>query len=367
MTKELTGMNVDYFKIIASKYFDGDVTILKGKSGYNNITRFITKEQSKYVMRVYCHNDNDKIDFEIAVLNRLLHSKIPFLVPKLIAARDGNQRVIAPDGKPVVMFSYIEGNTPAKKSLCELEQLGKIIGQLSKGLAALDLSEKPAYTPYYQLQEAYNECMGEYLNNFCNQPPQRFINQVNELNIINKRINEVCRINPLLSSLPHQLIHGDVNSSNLLEDSNGNINAVLDFEFITWDLRAMECAVCISDLLCSMLNSADHDSDTTEQNSDYILEQIKAIWRGFSKELQLTSEEKKVLPLLIELRRLDVFLHFLLRMKNSINNGIMNAGDVLAEQIDKAAGIIKWVDANKQQLEHIFYSSSSSSAGLFKK
>ena len=356
----------DYLKSIANKYFDGDVTILKGRSGYNNITRFITKERSKYVMRVYCHNDNDKIDFEIAVLNRLLHSKIPFLVPKPMAAKDGNYVVMAPDEKPVVMFSYIEGNTPDLKTLSELEQLGKIIGQLSKGLGALDLTEKPAYTPYYKLQEAYNECMGEYLDNFCKQPPQRFINQINELNIINKRINEVFSINPLLSSLPHQLIHGDVNRSNLLEDSKGNINAVLDFEFITWDLRAMECAVCISDLLCSMLNSAGHDSDTTEQNSDYILEQINAIWRGFSKELQLTNEEKEVLPLLIELRRLDVFLHFLLRMKNSIDNGIMNAEEVLAEQIDKAAGIIKWVDENEQQLARIFYNSSSSSAGLFK-
>ena len=340
----------DYFKSIAIKYFDGDVTILKGKSGYNNITRFITKERSKYVMRVYCHNDKRKIDFEIAVLNRL-YNNISFRVPKPIASKDSNYVVMAPDEKPVVMFNYIEGNTPDLKSLSDLEQLGKIIGQLSKGLAALDLTEKPAYTPYYKLQEAYNECMGEYLDNFCKQPPQKFINQINKLNIINNRIKEICNLNPLLCSLPHQLIHGDVNSSNLLEDSKGNINAVLDFEFITWDLRAMECAVCISDLLCSMLNSADHDSDTTEQNSDYILEGIKAILRGFSREIQLTNEEKKVLPLLIELRRLDVFLHFLLRMKNSIDNGIMNAVEVLAEQIDKAAGIIKWIDANEQQLK----------------
>ena len=353
MTKEFIDMNMDYFKSIANKYFDGDVNILKGKSGYNNITRFITKECSKYVMRVYCHNDNDKIDFEIAVLN-ILHNNISFRVPKPITAKDGNRVVMAPDGKPVVMFNYIEGNTPDLKSLSDLEQLGNIIGRLSNGLAALALTEKPAYTPYYQLQEAYNECIGEYLDNFCKKPPQRFVNQINELNIISNRIKEICNLNPLLCSLPHQLIHGDVNSSNLLEDPKGNINAVLDFEFITWDLRSMECAVCMSDLLCSMLNSAEHDSYTTDENSDYILEQIKAIWRGFSNKILLTDEEKKVLPILIELRRLDVFLHFLLRMKNSIDNGIMNSEDVLAEQIDKAAGIIKWIDENRELLDGIF-------------
>ncbi|WP_027091421.1 phosphotransferase [Cohnella thermotolerans] len=50
---------------------------------------------------------------------------------------------------------------------------------------------------------------------------------------------------PKLRKLPHQLIHGDINDSNLLAapDAAGKVAAVLDFEFCTRDLRAMEPAV----------------------------------------------------------------------------------------------------------------------------
>jgi len=51
--------------------------------------------------------------------------------------------------------------------------------------------------------------------------------------------------------LPHQLIHGDLNASNALADEAGRICAILDFEFVTYDLRVMEAAVFLSDMVRS--------------------------------------------------------------------------------------------------------------------
>ncbi len=61
-----------------------------------------------------------------------------------------------------------------------------------------------------------------------------------------------CELLPLtetFKTLPHQLIHGDINSSNLLMDEDGMISRVLDFEFVTIDLRAMEIEICLSEVL----------------------------------------------------------------------------------------------------------------------
>ena len=36
-------------------------------------------------------------------------------------------------------------------------------------------------------------------------------------------------------------------------DENGMISCILDFEFVTKDLRAMEVAICLSEVLCEAI------------------------------------------------------------------------------------------------------------------
>lgn len=54
-----------------------------------------------------------------------------------------------------------------------------------------------------------------------------------------------------LEEMPHQLVHGDLNASNLLVMDSGHsqVAALLDFELCTLDVRVMEPAVILSGFL----------------------------------------------------------------------------------------------------------------------
>ncbi|MNP15197.1 hypothetical protein D3C76_1075430 [compost metagenome] len=105
-----------------------------------------------------------------------------------------------------------------------------------------------------------------------------------------------------LEQLPQQLVHGDLNESNLLvhREHPDQVAALLDFEFCTLDVRAMEPAVVISGLL-------GHDNE---------VEAIRRFITGFASRVCLLPDEIAAIPNLMRLRKVDVFLHFLSRFFN---------------------------------------------------
>ncbi|NOU76483.1 phosphotransferase [Paenibacillus sp. LMG 31458] len=309
-----------------------------GAGGMNNTTRFVDVEGTSYVLRLYeTHRDMDKIIFEHSVLLALdkekdkLHFRVP--VPVELPAGGTVVRLDAKEGKLAALFTYTDGCNPTWGNTHQLLQFGEAVGKLSSALAAISMELEPVYPPYYEIEHIHPRCTPDAIQEFCLQPPEPFRMQRDELSYIFGRFAAFYKAIPYLRKLPHQLVHGDINGSNMLVNADGQITAVLDFEFVTLDVRVMELAVCLSDLIDPTLPLEELRRNCT------------AFYKGYGQSIHLREEEIVLLPLLIELRRLDVFIHFLGRYLDGVD-----AQGVLVDIIHNTFNKTKWLQMNGSEL-----------------
>lgn len=324
-----------YIDFILRQFFiEVDYKAVQRKGGMNNYTYFVQTDNDKYVLRIYqTHQDIDKIKYEHEVLKELSKSKPEFGTPVSVKTMAGDTYARAEDGKLAALFCYMEGATPAFKDITQIKSFGFIAGRLSTVLNTVSIGLKPAYRPYYEIENTHPLCTVENLINFCNKPTAEFKVCYAELKELRDQLIRFQQSVPKLRALPHQLIHGDLNASNVLTDGEGRISAVLDFEFVTEDLRVMELCVCLSELI------------NIDEARDLVWQKISAFIEGYGLNCRLTSEEVSVIPTLVMLRRLDVFIHFLGRYWDGIDSV-----DIVLEQLHKAAAQAKWIKANEVKL-----------------
>ncbi len=293
-----------------ARFFPGAAAVwAPGASGMNNTTRFVRLDGRRYVLRVYeTHRDSDKVRYEHAVLLALNEAAaLPFAVPRPARTPESGETVVRlADGRLAALFGYIEGERPALERPASLRAFGRAAGELTAALARVRVAAQPAYRPYYELDAAHPSITPEDADRFFGTPPEDFADIAGELRLVGEALRDARREIPALRALPHQLVHGDLNASNALAVAGrDDIAALLDFEFVTVDLRAMEPAVCLSDLA---------DAETDED----VLRRMSAFADGYASAARLTPAEIAALPLLLRLRRVDVVLHFLGRWRDRI-------------------------------------------------
>lgn len=276
-----------------------DGTLEKRSGGWNNTTYIVSGNGRKGVLRIYdTHRDRGKIEFEHAVLLELRKLSLPFGTPLPVQAVDGATLVQLEErgGKFACLFRYMEGDSPTEQDTGYYESFGMAAGQLSAVLAGIDPVLKPVYRPYYELCQAYPLCTEETVRELCHNPPEALGDLKAELNSLYQAYVNIADSLKELETLPHQLVHGDLNASNLLVDTedHSRVAALLDFEFCTYDLRAMDAAVILSGLLGL-------------QEEQRI---VREFCLGFSRSVTLTEDELTAIPTLMLLRKVDVFLHF---------------------------------------------------------
>ncbi|MBM7602861.1 homoserine kinase type II [Metabacillus crassostreae] len=315
-------------------------TVSEGKSGYNNTTRYIECDEQKYIVRIYeSHQDLKKVKLEHEVLLKLQEIRdLPFQVPVPLIAKNGDTMVRLNDTsmKIACMYHFIIGENPTLDHPEIIYSFGQRTGSLLKALYELKLNNTMIYRPYYEIEHTYPELPINKIAEWCYDPPHEFTKYKNELLWIKQQLVDFKQYVPTLKKLPHQLIHGDLNASNILQTSEA-ISAILDFEFVTNDLRVMEAAVCISELIVG------------EQNQTRLWENIEAFVNGFTSLISLEKAEIEALPILVQLRRLDVFVHFLGRYLENIDDK-----QVLEEQIVKAAANPQWLQEGGENLKLLF-------------
>jgi homoserine kinase type II len=319
----------------------GEWVISAGPSGMNNTTHYIEANYSSYVLRIYeTHRDEAKVRYEHAVLIGLAQLALPFSTPVPIAAPNGESflRLEVEEGKEAgklaSLFHFIVGERPDLDEVGQIHSLGRATAQLTKALHQLKLTLEPVYPAYYQLGLADSVNELQEVIRFCHEPSEHFHMWTEELCRLAELLTDFVSEAPALQKLPHQLIHGDLNASNALVGADNDIAALLDFEFTTMDLRVMEVAVCLSDLIVA---EADLRQITWGKIEAYIL--------GYGSAAKLTLDEVAALPLLIQLRRLDVFVHFLGRYKNGID-----PAEIVVEMITSAISVDSWLQANGESL-----------------
>jgi homoserine kinase type II len=330
MAEETTQMD----EILAHYFPPGSWTTTVGKSGANNTTRFVHVQDERFVLRIYeTHQDEKKVIYEHAILLDLVEKSLPFTTPRPVLTHDGYTIVRTKEGKLAGLFYYLEGVNPVLEELGEIESFGRVAGQLSSSLAQVQMNLEPAYQPYYEIENAHPHCPLPEVLNFCSHPPDEFLEQASELEMISNQLVTFINQVPMLKQLPHQLVHGDLNGSNILVHQNGNVSAVLDFEFVTHDLRVMELAVCLSDFI------------RPNNKETLTFSKIEAFLSGYGQTLRLTEAEIRALPVLIQLRSLDVFIHFLGRYWDGVN-----PSDTVKNYIQKCAGRCDWIQHHQDRL-----------------
>nr|WP_279665435.1 phosphotransferase [Ectobacillus ponti] len=312
----------------------GGWTVTAGATGLNNTTRFIEAGGERYVLRIYeTHGDEEKVRYEYSVLQGLQQKQLPFRTPEPVPTLQGGTLLRAEDGKLAALFRFIPGGTPALERETELHSYGQVVARLTQALAEVNVTEPPAYRPYYDIWHAHSRCRQPDVLSFCMSPPAAFADLKQELHSLARELQRLEDHVPQLKQLPHQLVHGDLNASNMLACQDGSISAILDFEFVTYDIRVMEPAVCLADFIRP--GAADEE----------IWRRIPAFAKGYKSALHLAKEEAEVLPVLILLRSLDVFLHFLGRYWDG-----KNEAERVRNQIVQAAWRAEWLQGNGNRI-----------------
>ncbi|PJN54129.1 hypothetical protein PAEVO_08500 [Paenibacillus sp. GM2FR] len=312
---------------------------VKGPTGWNNTTHFIHNEQRRSVMRIYnTHRDKARIEFEFAVLDSLQQVPLSFKIPAPLPSASGDKMVRVQDGSDryACLFAYIEGVRPEEGSTQAAYSFGEKTGELVNALAVCSIGMEPVYPPYFELLQSYPACSEAFILDFCKQPPMEFKDQIEALHILKEAYADICSRLESLKNLPQQLVHGDLNLSNLLVDAEhpNTVTALLDFEFCTRDVRAMEPAVVIS----GFLGIAD------ERKA------IKQFCEGFASRVRLNAEEIAAIPVLMRLRMVDVFLHFLSRYREGTDES-----QVLREQVDMLAAGFKRMESSQKWLDDMLF------------
>ncbi|SHR61819.1 Homoserine kinase [Mycobacteroides abscessus subsp. abscessus] len=325
---------ISYMEEIVPLYFPFETCeMVPGPSGKNNTTLFIHANNEQYVLRIYeTHQDEDKVNFEHAVLLALTERHMSLSIPVPLRTKDGQTIVRTQSGSLAGMFQLIDGTNPTLEDLEQIYSFGQAAGQLTAELAEVSVNQRPVYRPYYDLDHSHPRCSLDQMKDFSLNPPEDFVELAQELFIIYKQLISFQAQVPFLKRLPHQLIHGDLNASNILSAGDGKISAILDFEFVTHDLRVMEVAVALSDFI-------DDEEDET-----IIFKKITAFLTGYGSRIKLTEEEIHALPLLIQLRSLDVFIHFLGRFWDGVGSI-----DTVKKYIRKAARRVSWISKHHEK------------------
>ncbi|MDO3411888.1 phosphotransferase [Saccharibacillus sp. CPCC 101409] len=321
---------------------DYEGTTERGASGWNNTTRFVARAGRRYVLRVYeTHRDRSRIEFEQAVLRELAGLPLSFCTPVPVKTADGADIAELSDGRYACLFGYIEGVRPGDEDARIFRGLGEAAGELSAALARIRLPLKPAYRPYYELEAAYPLCAREAVEAFCARPPAELAEARAELNILAAAYGEIVGELEVLRRLPHQLVHGDLNASNVLVGGGapGEIAALLDFEFCTYDVRAMEAAVVLSAL---------PEPDASEAGEEWA-ETARSFCLGWQQSVPLTGEEIAALPLLMRLRKVDVFLHFLTRYLEGVEGP-----DALLKIVRPLCAELRTIENREREIKNFF-------------
>ncbi|MBO7746003.1 phosphotransferase [Paenibacillus sp. MWE-103] len=326
-----------YFAAVAGRYpLAGPLRIAKEESGMNNTTRMVYAANDRYVLRVYDnHRDRAIVRIEHGLLAALQHAGLSFRVPSPVAGRDGSTIAEAPDGKLAALFGYIAGSRPTPDNPAHAAGLGRAAGELTRAFAACgpQAGLEPAYKPYYDFEATHAAADEATLTALCRRSPAlaERAEAVASLHALRTRLTALI---DRVKRLPHQWIHGDIVFSNALAEGDA-IVGLLDFEFCAVDVRAMELAVVLAEFPCG--------------DEERAVRRMELFCAGYGEKLPLEPEEIALLPDLMQLRLIDVWLHFAVRLAEGLD-----PEQVWLREIERVSFACGWIERRRERLLALF-------------
>jgi homoserine kinase type II len=318
--------------------------------GVNNIVSYvdITDQKSgstlqSYILRIYNNgNDSNRVRFEHLILKELSKMNLSFQTPTpLLSLKDNISHVLLSDGAEASMFEIIPGVLP---KLAMTKEVGSACGELCEAMGEIVLRKEEksqcSTPPYYELYAVHHAIQNKHEIFFSRIEESDFDDFRIEINEIKEEITflEELIASLLKLQLPIQLIHGDLHYDNILADlSNNQVTGILDFEFVAYDWKAMELAICLSKY------AGEEDPFT------YFFPFIE----GYLSNSSLTQEEIKVIPDLIILRILSNVVYFVGRIIAKEDDMI-----TLTKRLRNYLNRIQWIKASRDRIVSKLYECS---------
>jgi homoserine kinase type II len=308
LAKEALGKFLDYS-------MDG-LEITPTSGGVNNIVQYVTLPSGeKELLRIYNNGcDTKRVKFEHEILRQLNElTTLSFSVPCFLPSKEGLTIVRLGNGADACMVKLIPGDLP--KLTCAGD-IGRAAGELNTALTQIDVDRAMCNcAPYWKMYDVHHAVTRELFEQEMRGPNfdgQHLRGTADRM--LQETLDIADRCEGVYQSLPIQLIHGDLHYDNVLVQDD-KVTALLDFEFASFDWRAMELAICLS-------KYAGEEPDAMPYFDDFI--------KGFAKHGKLTKVEAKAIPDLINLRILSNIVYFVGRHIagedniSSITNRIQN-------------------------------------------
>ena len=238
--------------------------------------RVETVDGTRYVLKIAGPDERDEtVDFQIKALLHLAQKDPRLVVPRQIKNNSGSQSSCLNDekGRPhwVRLVSYIEGEPMSEYDHLELDairEIGRIAGQLCTALRGFNHPAAGQFMPWDSLNGLiFSE---ELRNNYL---PDNF-KVLAEKHLLRLKTDSV----PRLLALPHQIIHHDAHTGNVMcEPGNPtHITGIIDFGDLIYRPVIMDIAV-------SLASALGHNPD--------ILSTTSAMLDGYRNHLPLPEEQ----------------------------------------------------------------------------
>jgi len=258
-------------------------------------------------------------------------ARLPFAIPAPIATVDSQFYTYFSDaeyGRQIAaLFPCAPGDHPQRYDSAAAFAAAVALGQLDLALSVLSFPRNQLLAPLGDFTRRYPT-----LGN----PTETLTTLTGDSVAIDRVVDMYCRLNDVLpalyATLPCQIVHSDYDPSNILMEVN-RVTAVLDFEFCTYDLRALDLVVALSWWPVDLLGSG----------QEWPL--INSLGMGYSSQIQLTADEIAALPTLLQMRSISSLLHRMERYRQGLDSA-----DFLRRRIAQTLWREDWLAANRATL-----------------
>lgn len=280
-----------------SKFLDSTegISIEATSGGVNNIVQYISLPSGeRQLLRIYNNGLNaQRVKFEHEILRQL--NEMPpfsFKIPNFILSKDGTSMSTLSNGADACMCAIIPGQLP--KLTC-VEDIGRASGELNTALANVSIDPSMCNTaPYWKMWDVHHAITREIFEG--GMAGSAFDGDLRDIatRMTQETLAIADKCEGTYQSLHTQLIHGDLHYDNVLV-LDGKVTGLLDFEFASFDWRAMELAICLS-------KYAGEQPDAMPYFDAFI--------DGFATTGKLSKIEAEAIPDLINLRILSNIVYF---------------------------------------------------------
>jgi homoserine kinase type II len=284
----------------------------------SNESYFVKSAAGEHVLRVYLAKPLQAIRFEHEILRRLIDADLPFRTPRPLPTSGGDTVALDIDtARHCALYPRIPGETLDDADNVAVGRSGEAFARLDAALASIERTDLPAPIFAGDLR-AMHPAVTELteLDEVIGRPGREMVERAAE------------SAAPIYASLPTQLIHGDFGFGNVLVHA-GRIRGIVDFEYASRDVRAMELAGGLSSAIA-------RDARETLW---------RPLLRGYLGKLQLDPTEIAALPALANLHWAVIVVWWAGR---SLEGRPFPDGPAVL--VDRALAVERWVNDRGREI-----------------